>query len=238
MRLEAVSTGTHHTMILKTDGTLWGAGRNRAGMLGDGTDAFCRTSFVRTKDDTGTFMTDIKAMAAGHFCTVAVREDGTLWGTGVSDRGQLGNGTNETKHSYTQAKDDSGNFITGVKAVSVGRDHTLALKEDGTIWAAGGNDSGQLGDGTKVSRNTFVQIKEDSEGNPLTDVKAISAGYFRTFIIKSDDSLWGAGNNSGGRLGFGVQRTVTKFVKLADDVKKVNGDDQHTGWIDSVWIKY
>ena len=40
--------------------------------------------------------------------------------------------------------------------------HSLVLKRDGTVWGTGWNDEGQLGDGTKTARTTFVQCKDIS----------------------------------------------------------------------------
>ena len=45
---------------------------------------------------------------------------------------------------------------TGVASVSAGYNHTLFVKTDGTLWAMGRNDFGQLGDGTKTDRHTPV----------------------------------------------------------------------------------
>ena len=45
-----------------------------------------------------------------------------------------------------------------VTAVSAGYQHSLALKEDGSVWATGWNGNGQLGDGTTTNRNTFVEV--------------------------------------------------------------------------------
>jgi alpha-tubulin suppressor-like RCC1 family protein len=43
----------------------------------------------------------------------------------------------------------------GAKAISAGISHSLVLKNDGTVWAAGDNSFGQLGDGTGIGRNVF-----------------------------------------------------------------------------------
>jgi uncharacterized repeat protein (TIGR02543 family) len=48
--------------------------------------------------------------------------------------------------------------LSGVIAVAGGRQHTVALKSDGTVWAWGSNIYGQLGDGTRVNKSTPVQV--------------------------------------------------------------------------------
>lgn len=81
--------------------------------------------------------------------------------------------------------------------IAAGQYHTLAIKSDGTLWAWGNNDNGQLGDGTAVNKSIPTQIGTD------TDWALIDAFYWNTFAIKTDGSLWGWGNNSNGQLGDG-----------------------------------
>jgi alpha-tubulin suppressor-like RCC1 family protein len=82
-------------------------------------------------------------VAAGQNHTLALKTDGTLWAWGYNFRGQLGDGTNDTKYTPTQV--GTGNDWDSVAA---GNSHTLALKTDGTLWAWGSNEYGRLGDGT------------------------------------------------------------------------------------------
>ena len=48
--------------------------------------------------------------------------------------------------------------LTNVTAITAGSNHLLMLKSDKTVWAIGGNNSGELGDGTTTSRTTPVQV--------------------------------------------------------------------------------
>ena len=45
-----------------------------------------------------------------------------------------------------------------VKAIAAGSEHSLVLKKDGTVWATGYNEYGQLGDDSNINKNTFVQV--------------------------------------------------------------------------------
>lgn len=83
--------------------------------------------------------------------------------------------------------------------VSAGSLHTLALKNDGTMWAWGSNFSGCLGDGTNTIRTTPVQAGSASD---WTSVFA-STGSF-SLALKSNGTLWAWGNNSFGQLGNGT----------------------------------
>ncbi len=82
-------------------------------------------------------------------------------------------------------------------AVSCGWAHTVALKSDGTLWAWGLNDSGQLGVGGTTDKNAPTRVGSGSTW------KAVSAGYDFTLAIKADGTLWAWGHNSHGQLGLG-----------------------------------
>ena len=64
------------------------------------------------------------------------------------------------KHTHTHTHTPTGFFIgrahADVKAIAVGGYHSLLLKSDGSVWGAGFNGWGSLGDGTNIHRNTFV----------------------------------------------------------------------------------
>ena len=68
--------------------------------------------------------------------------------------------------------------------VSAGRGHTLALRADGTVWAWGHNEHGQLGDGTIIDRHTPVQVQN------LSNITAISAGERHNLALQDDGTVW------------------------------------------------
>jgi alpha-tubulin suppressor-like RCC1 family protein len=88
------------------------------------------------------------------------------------------------------------------QTVSAGRDHTIAIKPNGTLWAWGYNGNGQLGDGTKVEKTAPVQIGVDSNW------KTVSAGSNSSLAIKTDGTLWAWGDNLFGQLGDGTYANV------------------------------
>ena len=143
MQFLAISAGGFHTMILKTDGTLWATGHNGVGQLGNGT-IWGQSTPVQV-------MRDVQEVAAGGNHTMILKTDGTLWATGLNNDGQLGDGTKTDRSRPVQV-------MSGVQAVSAGAYHTMILKTDGTLWASGRNGYGQLGDGTRTDRSIPVQI--------------------------------------------------------------------------------
>ena len=82
-------------------------------------------------------------------------------------------------------------------AIAGGGVHSLALKSDGTVWAWGRNDWGQLGDGSMTNRLTPVPV------SGLTGVVAIAGGGVHSLALKSDGTVWAWGGNSSGQLGDG-----------------------------------
>ena len=73
--------------------------------------------------------------------------------------------------------------------------HGLKVNPDGTVSAWGGNESGQLGDGTKVSKTSPVQVVG------LANVIAVSAGFDYSLALRGDGTVWAWGNNAGLQLG-------------------------------------
>jgi alpha-tubulin suppressor-like RCC1 family protein len=91
--------------------------------------------------------------------------------------------------------------VTGpvaTRAVSAGTNHSLAVRDDGTLWAWGGNASGQMGNGTTVTPRIAPGMHQ------LTGVELIEAGDLSSFAGRIDDQLLAWGNNGNGRLGDGT----------------------------------
>jgi len=108
--------------------------------------------------------------------------------------------------------------------ISAGGSHTLALKDDGTVWAWGFNFDGRLGDGTSTQRLTPVQV------TGLTDVTAIAGGGGHSLALKSDGTVWAWGRNNDGQLGDGT--TTNRFTPVQvtglTDVFKIAAGGSHS----------
>lgn len=92
-----------------------------------------------------------------------------------------------------------------IVAVAAGNKHCLALRSDGTVWAWGNNEHGQLGNGTTTKSNKSLQVKG------LTNVIAIAGGKNHSVALKRDGTVWAWGLNDQGRLGNG--NVVDKYFK-------------------------
>ena len=142
------------------------------------------------------------AMAATTFpattvqpCCTNVYYDGAsgaqAWGQ--NGNGQLGDGTTTDRNTPVTV-----NNLSGVKTLATGWDHSLALKEDGTVWAWGNNSYGQLGNGTTTDSHTPVKVRN------LSGVQAIAAGYYHSLALESDGTVSAWGDDYYGQLGNGT----------------------------------
>ena len=161
-----------HSLALQDDGTVWAWGDNRFGQLGDGTTTQ-RNTPVQVSG-----LSDVQAIAAGALHSLALKNDGTVWAWGRNDFGHLGDGT--TNDLRTTPVQVSG--LSGVQAIAGGDAHSLALKNDGTVWAWGFNVFGELGDGTTTQRTTPVQV------SGLSGVQDIDGGLEHSLAVASSDA--------------------------------------------------
>jgi alpha-tubulin suppressor-like RCC1 family protein len=155
---------------------------------------------------------------------LALDDTGAVWSWGGDNNyGELGNGVwggNAIWNFAGPVVDSSGGsgLLSGIVAISAGLYHSLALKNDGTVWAWGANNYGQLGDGVGATgSNVPKQVCEVYSAGCtayLTDVVSISSGGDHSLALKSDGTVWAWGNNGSGRLGdsTSVKKTVATQV--------------------------
>jgi alpha-tubulin suppressor-like RCC1 family protein len=185
----AIAAGGFHSLFIKSDGSLWAMGYNNYGELGDGT-------FNNTNRPEQIVAAGVTAISAGAYHSLFLKSDGSLWGMGYNYDGELGDGTYSTSAPNGTNRPEQ-IVANGVTAISAGGSHSLFLRSDGSLWAMGGNQWGQLGDGTFNNTNRPEQIVAG-------DATAIAAGGTHCLFLKSDGSLWGMGGNGSGQLGDGI----------------------------------
>jgi hypothetical protein len=185
---KAVAAGRFSSFAIKNDGTLWAWGDNVRGQLGIG-----NTTSQLEPVQVGT---DNNWMQISHYEShvIAIKSDGTLWAWGNNTFGQHGNGTTTATNSPVRI----GTGTTWKAVVAGGSGISFALKSDGTLWAAGRNFFGNLGNGNKTQQTSFIQI---GTGTTWT---AVRLGNGHTLAIKSDGTMWSWGDNSNGQLGNGT----------------------------------
>lgn len=160
------TTGGGHSLAVKDDATVWAWGDNSSGQLGIGSNDLSRMP-VQVSSLSG-----VTAVAAGTLHSLALKNDGTVAAWGSNGSGRLGNGDPTNADSLVPVQVSN---LSGVTAIAGGNSHSLALKSDGTVWAWGSNQSGQLGNGTSGSgadSNVPVQV------SGLSGVTAVDGGFY------------------------------------------------------------
>jgi alpha-tubulin suppressor-like RCC1 family protein len=182
-----VSAGEHDTVAVRSDGTVWAWGSNLYGELGDGT----MTNRLTPEQVPG--LSGITQVSAGYYYTVAVRSDGTVWFWGLTGIGELNGSANKKAHLTPEQVPG----LSGITQVATDGFHTLALRSDGTVWAWGTNDHGELGDGTTATRFNPVPLA-------LSAVTQIAVGSAASAAVRSDGTLLTWGDNAYGGLDIGT----------------------------------
>ncbi|MEO6069697.1 MAG: T9SS type A sorting domain-containing protein [Chitinophagaceae bacterium] len=184
-------------------GSLWAWGYNDYGVLGIG-----NTDSKRSPVRVGT-STDWLDVFPGDVHTVALKTNGSLWTWGYNNLGQLGIGY--TSFTTQKTPRQLGTDLDWQTAAA-GIQHTLAIKNDGTLWSWGLNNHGQLGYNTFDSSNNkdtnaYVPRQVGTDNN----WKSITAGYYYSLGLKTDGTLWAWGENKYGQLGIGLVTTESQI---------------------------
>jgi len=223
----AVAGGTEHTLAVKSDGTVWAWGSNQLGKLGSNkTTSYNQMMGVTIVETCGSFMCYLRpvqvsglswamsAVAAGLHHSLAIRKsDGAVFGWGWNEYSQLGDGgaMNSTTPVQVAGANGSG-YLTGVTAIAAGSRHSVALRQDATVWAWGSNQFGQLGAGvifycppttltTPCSGAPVRNQNFDASGVLSKWPMSIAAGGEHTLVRSMDGSVRGFGLNDEGELG-------------------------------------
>jgi hypothetical protein len=203
----AIAAGNSLSVALKTDGStsgsVWTFGYNDYYEVGDGTNVG-RPAPVNV-------LQGAIAIGAGTAYTLAVTSDGRAWGWGYNPDGQVGDGTTTNPRPSPVLGAPGPKVLTRIDG---GTSHSVALASDGIAWSWGRNSSGQLGDGSGMSRPTpdFVQW--------LAHVVDVQAGDSHSVALTADGSVWTWGDNSYGQLGDGtnnLRRLPFKILQAADN---------------------
>jgi len=178
---------------IKTDGSMWGWGKNDLGQVGDNT-ATNRSSPVSI----GNTFDWIYCSGGNANSLGAIKQNGSLWMWGSNSYGVLGDNSTTTRSSPITVAGGG----TTWSQVAVAAEHSAALKSDGTLWTWGRNVDGELGTGTTIARSspgTTVAGGTDWKYVAVAGNNVSNANY-ATAAIKQDGTLWTWGDGAYGTI--------------------------------------
>ncbi len=230
--MTAVAAGGYHSLALTSGGAVKAWGHNNYGQLGNGVTLPGSDS---SSPVTVSSLTNVKAIAAGGYHSLALKNDGTVWAWGFGLDGELGDGLHTTSSTRVQVSFPNG--TPPIKAIAAGLYHSLAIDNNGTVWAWGRNVNGQLGDGSTTQRNSPVQV------HVITGIVAIAGGGSddtQTYVggshslaLKNDGSVWAWGYNANGQLGNGTYADSDVPVEVLTGAKGIAAGGWHSMAISS-----
>ena len=251
----AVSARWTHVLTLKQDGTVWAWGINSYGQVGARFNTFNIVN-VLTSVTGITFavpserqpllldLPPVKFIAAGFAHSLAVDNEGRLWGWGQNNHGQLGLGDGLTRLLPAQSKN-----VSGLNALAAGWNHSLAIRGDGQVLAWGTNAQGQLAMAAPndvpiptvvpnlppmqaVAAGATYSLALGRNGQVwawgqasfasalpapivgLDHVKHVESGSNHLLALREDGTVWSLGENDRGQLGLGDQVPRAKPVQI------------------------
>jgi len=196
------SGSAQHFLGLKADGTILSWGLNNAGQLGNNTQILgIIPGFV-------VFSSNFVSVATGAFTSFGTKSDGTAWAWGNNGNVQLGNNNNAMLAASSPVQvAGAGNYIQ----ISGGENHVLALQNNGSAWAWGQNNNGQLGDTTLVAKSSPVPVVG---GHSFIQVSAAGATTTSSFALKANGEVWSWGSNLSGQLGTGDTVSTSSPIQV------------------------
>ena len=235
----AVSAARYHSLAIDKTGQLWGWGNNEFGQVGNGAGAANDLLIPREI----LFGRKTVSVSAGEYHSLAIDNEGYLYGWGLNSYYQVGEyqlntncGSNLSsgepvigplKLGYDTSTSEYKKFVS----VAAGYNHSLAIDTEGYIWSWGSNQYGQLGYG-----NTEWTCKSGYKIiNPEIKFISISAGENYSLAIDETGQLWAWGYNGYGQLGNGTTSNVFTPQKISEGTKfvSVEAGGEHTVAVDN-----
>jgi alpha-tubulin suppressor-like RCC1 family protein len=216
-----LATGARTHSLFDSGGKVYACGSGEYGVLGTGSTASSSTPVPVVSLPSTAHVTALTSSWEG---SGALLGNGDYYNWGYNAAGQLGNGTTADSAVPVHVA-----LPAAVRQVFQGgsgakNGQTVAILADGSLWAWGDNDRGQLGVGTRVSSDVPLRV-EVPKG--VTFVKVSSGGY-ASYAIDRTGRLWAWGDNKSGQLGTGSGTVIaTKPVSVGIRLTQVSSTSQN-----------
>ena len=220
-----ISASWEHSLVLSGNGRVYTFGKNDNGQLGLGDIAFFRTK-SRTNPKVITDLYNIIQVSSGDIHSLVLSTSGQIYAFGNEEFGQLGLGDNP--YAFGGTKDANTpkliSNLTHIIQISAGFRYSLALDNNGQIYAFGDNDAGQLGLGDKYNRDRPTLIPN------LTHIIQIAAGYSHSLALALDNNgqIYAFGYNHNGQLGDNNNRNIPTLISNLTNIIQISSGYTHS----------
>jgi alpha-tubulin suppressor-like RCC1 family protein len=188
---------------IKSNNTLWAWGSNTDGVLGLNIPV---AEIRQTPVQVGA-LSDWAQVSVGSDLVIALKTNGTLWGWGTNNSGQVGDNAKTNRSSPVQIGALS-NWAQVAANVTVAG----AVKTDNTLWMWGYGFEGSIGNNSNASVSSPVQI-----GAAVWSKLALGPFEYSVLALRTDGTLWGWGPNSNGELAQGDRVRRSSPVQIGSD---------------------
>jgi alpha-tubulin suppressor-like RCC1 family protein len=195
LKFTEIAAGNDFTCGLLADGRAFCWGNGTSGALGDGTNTSHSAPALVTPVADRPFK---RLFAGGNVACVLTTGSPYCWGDGGSvrsNRPALLPGTS----AQVASRD-----VTLLTTIAAGNAHACGLLTDGQAYCVGKNESGQLGDGTRINADSTPV----SPTLGVIKFVSITAGASHTCGVATDGKTYCWGLNSSGQLGIGTTTTA------------------------------
>ncbi|CAH2991766.1 unnamed protein product [Chilo suppressalis] len=213
--IRGVATGEFHALYLTNHGNLYSCGSNEVGQLGRHTDS--------KEGRTPAFVEKLKefkisSVACGLQHSLALNEWGQPYSWGCNSMGQLGLDPKNDANSYNVPSIVRHLATKNVVQIACGFYHSVALTNNGDLYAWGANSYGQCGLGTMSNKEAVPQQITSLLGVPIA---LIACGSNHTFALSKSGAVFGWGKNTHGQLGLQHKdnRCYPSHLKSLRDVR-------------------
>ena len=198
-KVQSVSCGWNHTLIVCNNGQLYGCGSNQYGQIGVGdhlneTKQFCLISIPNEK---------ATVCAAGLRHSLIITDFGRVWAFGANKSGQLGLGKTDRKFVPVPEVVSSLNN-KNITRVASGSQHSVALSDSGEVFCWGSNQYGQCGvDPSKMENKLFASPLQIGGMLKKVKVSEVVSGWSHILVKTDGGEVMSWGRADYGQLGLG-----------------------------------
>ncbi|XP_033210790.1 probable E3 ubiquitin-protein ligase HERC4 isoform X2 [Belonocnema kinseyi] len=198
--VEQIACGENYSIVITRDGQIYSCGNNDFGQLGHLKEIKKKLEHIP-----GLEAFVFKKAACGACHTLVVNEWGNVYCWGCNTEGQLGLDSSSFAEPVPRMIKALGTSV--VVQIACGLKHTLALTNNGELYAWGSNKEGQLGLGPGIRKELKPKLVSSLAGIPIA---FIACGGYHSLVVSKSGAIFGWGRNTFGQLG--LNDTTERFL--------------------------